>query len=172
MKHLILGGARSGKSALAESLAGASGLAVVYIATAGAADAEMADRVAHHRARRPLDWQLVEEPWAVAAVLRRTAAPDRCLVVDCLTLWLANLLDETCAPARWPQERDALLAALPTLPGQLILVGNEVGAGIVPVNVLARRFRDEAGRLHQDLAAICDRVTLVVAGLPLPLKGA
>jgi adenosylcobinamide kinase/adenosylcobinamide-phosphate guanylyltransferase len=171
VKQLILGGARSGKSALAESLARASGLAVSYVATAGADDAEMAERIARHRARRSPDWQLIEERQALAAALRRAAAPDRCVVVDCLTLWLSNLLDEPAAPERWPRERSALLDELPGLPGSVILVSNEVGAGVVPANALARRFRDEAGRLHQDLAAVCDRVTLVVAGLPLHLKG-
>lgn len=167
MKHLILGGARSGKSRHAEQLAEQSGLAVVYIATAEALDAEMAQRIAHHRAQRPGQWQLVEEPLALAAVLRAQAAPDRCLLVDCLTLWLGNLLiDEP----RLQQEIDALYATLPQLSGEILLVSNEVGWGIVPDNALARRFRDEAGRLHQQLAALCDRVTLVVAGLPLALK--
>lgn len=167
MKHLILGGARSGKSRHAEHLAEQSGLAVVYIATAEALDAEMSARIAHHRAQRPGHWQLVEEPLALAAVLRAQAAPDRCLLVDCLTLWLGNLLVDE---ARLQQEIDALYAALPELPGEILLVSNEVGWGIVPDNPLARRFRDEAGRLHQQLAALCDRVTLVAAGLPLALK--
>lgn len=167
MKHLILGGARSGKSRHAEHLAEQSGLAVVYIATAEALDAEMSARIAHHRAQRPGHWQLVEEPLALAVVLRAQAAPDRCLLVDCLTLWLGNLLVDE---ARLQREIDALYAALPELPGEILLVSNEVGWGIVPDNPLARRFRDEAGRLHQQLAALCDRVTLVAAGLPLALK--
>lgn len=167
MKHLILGGARSGKSRHAEHLAEQSGLAVVYIATAEALDAEMSARIAHHRAQRPGHWQLVEEPLALAVVLRAQAAPDRCLLVDCLTLWLGNLLVDE---ARLQREIDALYAALPELPGEILLVSNEVGWGIVPDNPLARRFRDEAGRLHQQLAALCDRVTLVAAGQPLALK--
>jgi len=167
MKHLILGGARSGKSRHAEQLAQESGHAVVYIATAQALDAEMAARIAYHQAQRPGHWHLVEEPLALAAVLRAAAAPGRCLLVDCLTLWLGNLLADE---VRLQQEVDALYAVLPELPGDILLVSNEVGWGIVPDNALARRFRDEAGRLHQRLAALCDRVTLVAAGLPLALK--
>lgn len=168
MKHLILGGARSGKSRHAEHLAEQSGRAVVYIATAEALDAEMSARIAHHRAQRPAGWALVEEPLALAAVLRTEAAPERCLLVDCLTLWLGNLL--AADAVRMQHEIDALCATLPHLPGEILLVSNEVGWGIVPDNPLARRFRDEAGRLHQRLAALCDRVTLVVTGLPLALK--
>lgn len=167
MKHLILGGARSGKSRHAEQLARASGGAVVYIATAEALDAEMAARIAHHRAQRPGHWHLVEEPLALAAVLHAEAADGRCLLVDCLTLWLGNLLADE---ARLARELDALYTTLPGLPGDILLVSNEVGWGIVPDNPLARRFRDEAGRLHQRLATLCDRVTLVAAGLPLALK--
>lgn len=167
MKHLILGGARSGKSRHAEHLAAQSGHDVVYLATAEVLDTEMAQRIAHHRAQRPGHWRLVEEPLALAAALRAQAAPDRCLLVDCLTLWLGNLLADE---SRLQQEVDALYATLPELSGEILLVSNEVGWGIVPDNALARRFRDEAGRLHQRLAALCDRVTLVVAGLPLALK--
>ncbi|GAB4292647.1 MAG: bifunctional adenosylcobinamide kinase/adenosylcobinamide-phosphate guanylyltransferase [Thiohalomonadaceae bacterium] len=168
MKHLILGGARSGKSRHAERLAAQVGRSVVYIATAEVLDEEMAARVAHHRAQRPADWALVEEPLALAEVLCREAAVERCLLVDCLTLWLGNLLAQ--GDERMAQEMNALYAALPELPGDVLLVSNEVGWGIVPDNPLARRFRDEAGRLHQRLAQLCDRVTLVAAGLPLSLK--
>jgi adenosylcobinamide kinase/adenosylcobinamide-phosphate guanylyltransferase len=168
MKELILGGARSGKSACAEQRAVASGLAIVYVATAQALDAEMAERIARHQQSRPADWTLVEEPLALARTLRAQAAPERCLLVDCLTLWLSNLL--AAGDTRLEQERGALLEALPRLPGHLIFVSNEVGQGIVPAHPPARRFRDEAGRLHQELAQRCDRVTLTVAGLPLALK--
>ncbi|WP_127475969.1 bifunctional adenosylcobinamide kinase/adenosylcobinamide-phosphate guanylyltransferase [Sulfurivermis fontis] len=168
MKHLILGGARSGKSRHAEQLAAQAGRSVVYIATAEALDEEMAMRITHHRARRPADWALVEEPLALAQVLRREAAAHRCLLVDCLTLWLGNLL--ALDDARMQQETHALYAALPELSGDILLVSNEVGWGIVPDNPLARRFRDEAGRLHQRLAELCDHVSLVAAGLPLRLK--
>jgi adenosylcobinamide kinase/adenosylcobinamide-phosphate guanylyltransferase len=164
--ELIIGGARSGKSALAERRAGESSLDVVYLATAAAGDEEMAQRIACHRTRRPDHWRTVEEPLQLAAALRREATPQRCLLVDCLTLWLTNLL---LGPGLEP-ERSQLLETLPTLPGRIILVSNEVGWSIVPVNALARRFTDEQGRLNQAVAAVCDRVTLVAAGLPLELK--
>jgi adenosylcobinamide kinase/adenosylcobinamide-phosphate guanylyltransferase len=168
MKELILGGARSGKSALAQQRAEQSGLTVIYIATASVLDEEMASRIARHRQARPPAWQLVEEPLALARTLQASAAPDRCLLVDCLTLWLSNLLAEN--EARLASEKHALLETLPMLPGHLILVSNEVGQGIVPTHPLARRFRDEAGWLHQALAHCCERVILTVAGLPLILK--
>ena len=170
MHTLILGGARSGKSALAERLALDSGHGLVYIATAQPRDGEMADRIAHHRARRPADWACVEEPLALADALRRHARADRCVLVDCLTLWLSNLLGEADAPC-FERERSALLDTLPQLPGEVLLVSNEVGMGVVPMGELSRRFVDEAGRLHQALAAACDRVIFVAAGLPLTLKG-
>jgi adenosylcobinamide kinase/adenosylcobinamide-phosphate guanylyltransferase len=165
MRELVIGGARSGKSAYAEQRALASGLAVTYLATAEVRDDEMAARIAHHRHRRPAGWRTVEEPLRLAAALRREAAPGVCLLVDCLTLWLTNVLLTGCE-----DEIDALLAALPALPGHVILVSNEVGWGIVPENALARRFRDEQGRLNQRVAALAERVTLVAAGLPLALK--
>jgi adenosylcobinamide kinase/adenosylcobinamide-phosphate guanylyltransferase len=143
---------------------------VVYIATAQPRDGEMADRIAHHRARRPADWACVEEPLALADALRRHARADRCVLVDCLTLWLSNLLGEADAPC-FERERSALLDTLPQLPGEVLLVSNEVGMGVVPMGELSRRFVDEAGRLHQALAAACDRVIFVAAGLPLTLKG-
>lgn len=170
MRTLILGGARSGKSALAERLAKASGHEVVYIATAQARDKEMTARIAHHRAARPAHWRCVEEPLLLAAALREHARPGRCVLVDCLTLWLSNLLDHADA-ACFARERDALLQVLPSLTGQVLLVSNEVGLGVVPMGELARRFVDEAGRLHQSLAAQCERVLFVAAGLPLALKG-
>lgn len=170
MKELILGGVRSGKSRLAEQLATASGLKLTYIATATADDAEMRARVAEHRRRRSDTWTVIEEPHALAGVMRAHAAPDRCLLVDCLTLWLSNLL---CADQEttFEIERRALVELLPHLPGHIILVSNETGLGIVPLGALTRRYTDEAGRLHQDLAHGCDRVIFTVAGLPLILKG-
>lgn len=165
MIELVIGGARSGKSAHAEARARTSGLKVTYLATGEARDAEMGARIAHHRARRPAGWRTVEEPLLLAAALRRAAAPDTCLLVDCLTLWLTNVL-----LAARDAEIDRLLDALPALAGRIILVSNEVGWGIVPENALARRFRDEQGRLNQQVAALADRVTLVAAGLALPLK--
>ena len=170
MIELILGGARSGKSSLAEHKAVASGLAVTYIATADpldlADDKEMLARIAHHRAQRPVEWLLVEEPRYLATLLKTLAAPDRLLLVDCLTLWLSNLLhkDEVL------KETQALLDVLPTLPGHIILVSNEVGMGIVPLGELTRRYVDEAGRLHQRIATLADSVTFVAAGIPLQLK--
>lgn len=170
MRTLILGGARSGKSALAEKLADESGRDVVYIATAQAGDQEMTARIAHHRARRPAQWLCVEEPLSLAAVLREQARTDRCLLVDCLTLWLSNLLGDADA-GRFAHERALLLDALPHLPGDVLMVSNEVGLGIVPMGELTRRFVDEAGRLHQSIAAASERVLFVAAGLPFVLKG-
>lgn len=170
MRTLILGGARSGKSALAERLAHESGQDVVYIATAQAHDAEMAARIAHHRDRRPAHWQSVEEPLALADTLRAHAHPDRCVLVDCLTLWLSNLLGDADGK-RFGRECESLLEVLPALPGELLFVSNEVGLGVVPMGELTRRFVDEAGRLHQAMAARCERVLFVAAGIPLPLKG-
>ena len=169
MKELILGGARSGKSALAERLASESGLDVTYIATAASGDVEMAERIRHHQLRRPDHWQLLEEPIELAAALQRVSAEQHCVIVDCLTLWLTNLL--LADVALYETQRQALLEALPGLPGRTIMVGNEVGLGVVPMGELTRRFVDESGRLHQQLAGICDRVTLTVAGLPHVLKG-
>jgi adenosylcobinamide kinase/adenosylcobinamide-phosphate guanylyltransferase len=171
MKELILGGVRSGKSRLAEQRARASGLQVVCIATAIAArDTELDERIRRHRARRPANWTVVEEPLALGQVLRAHASVQRCLVVECLTLWLTNLL---CTAAdHFERERLSLLDALPTLAGDTILVSNETGLGVVPLGALSRRFVDASGELHQSLATICDRVTLAVAGLPLALKDA
>ncbi|MGK8705114.1 bifunctional adenosylcobinamide kinase/adenosylcobinamide-phosphate guanylyltransferase [Metapseudomonas otitidis] len=171
MAELILGGARSGKSRLAERQAADSGLAVVYIATSQPLDGEMSARVAHHRARRPDHWGLVEEPVELARVLREHASAGTCLLVDCLTLWLTNLLmleDD----ARLAAERDALLACIAELPGRVLLVSNETGLGVVPLGELTRRYVDEVGWLHQALAERCTRVTFTVAGLPMLLKGA
>ena len=181
MRELIIGGARSGKSLLAERRAGESGLQVVYMATAQALDSEMSQRIAHHRARRRADWELVEEPLDLAGALRRNAAPGVCLLVDCLTLWLSNLLfagdaarqaeaGETVSCRRLTGATDGLIDVLPQLPGQIILVTNEVGWGIVPMAALSRLFADEQGRLNQRVAAVCERVTLVAAGLPLTLR--
>jgi adenosylcobinamide kinase/adenosylcobinamide-phosphate guanylyltransferase len=170
MRELILGGVRSGKSRLAEQHAHASGLDVVYVATAQVRDAEMQQRIAHHQARRPAHWQVVEAGQDLAEVLQQHAATNHCVLVDCLTLWLTQLLcdaDESVLR----REVDALLAVLPALPGQIILVSNETNMGIVPLGELSRRYCDEAGRLHQQVGALCERVILTVAGLPLLVKG-
>ncbi len=170
MLQLILGGARSGKSRLAEKLASESGLNVIYVATSQPLDGEMNQRVALHRERRPAEWGLIEEPVELARVLRENAGGGRCLLVDCLTLWLTNLLmlDD---PQRLAQEREALLAGLAELPGEIIFVSNETGLGVVPLGELTRRYVDEAGWLHQALAERCHRVVFTVAGLPMILKG-
>jgi adenosylcobinamide kinase/adenosylcobinamide-phosphate guanylyltransferase len=170
MHELILGGARSGKSRLAERLAAESGLAVTYIATSQPLDGEMNMRIQHHRERRPAHWGLVEEPLALAKVLREQAGTDKCLLVDCLTLWLTNLL-MLDNPARLSAERDALLDCVSGLPGRILLVSNETGLGVVPLGELTRRYVDEAGWLHQALAERCERVVFTVAGLPMVLKG-
>ena len=168
MRILILGGARSGKSRYAERLAHESGREAVYIATGWAGDEEMSARITRHREQRPQSWLTVEEPCALGKALQTHAAVNRFLIVDCLTLWLANLLEQ--GDARFQQERVALLDTLPALPGTICLVSNEVGLGIVPINPLARRFVDEAGWLHQDLAQRCERVVWIAAGLPQILK--
>ncbi|MBC3383568.1 bifunctional adenosylcobinamide kinase/adenosylcobinamide-phosphate guanylyltransferase [Pseudomonas sp. SWRI179] len=170
MLQLILGGARSGKSRLAEKLATDFQLPVTYIATSQPLDGEMNTRIAQHRARRPAEWALVEEPLALARVLQENATSDRCLLVDCLTLWLTNLL-MLDAPDRLVAEREALLDCISALPGEVIFVSNETGLGVVPLGELTRRYVDEAGWLHQALAERCQRVVLSVAGLPLTLKG-
>ncbi len=178
-RHLNLGGARSGKTnhaiALATGLAAAQRLPIIYLATAQALDDEMRHRIARHRAQRPHTWQTVEAPSALAAALRAQA--PAILVVDCMTLWLSNslLLDfdeaQPHAPVpRWEEERAALLDWLADYRGAALLVSNEVGSGIVPASALARRFQDEQGRLNQDIAALCDSVTLVVAGIAVGLK--
>ena len=171
MKTLVLGGVRSGKSRLAEELAAASGLAVGYIATAEAGDAEMRARIEAHQARRPPGWQSHEEPIELAQVLQQQAHVDSCLLVDCLSLWVTNLLlaaDPACAE----REVDALLEFIPACPGELILVSTESNLGVVPMGELSRRYCDRLGLLHQQVAGLCDRVILTVAGLPHYLKGA
>lgn len=170
MIDLILGGARSGKSRLAEQQASATGLPVVYIATATAGDDEMSARIAHHRHRRPSDWISVEEPLALADCLKAHDDEGVVLLVDCLTLWTCNALFASDAET-WPRERNALLDILPTLVSRVIMVSNETGLGIVPMGAETRRYVDEIGRLHQDIATLAQRVTLVVAGLPMTLKG-
>ena len=168
MLQLILGGARSGKSRLAEKLASDSAMPVTYIATSQPLDGEMNARVALHRQRRPSQWGLIEEPLELARVLRENAAPGHCLLVDCLTLWLTNLM---LAERAVGAATDDLLDALAGGAGSVVLVSNEVGLGIVPDNPLARAFRDEAGRLHQRVAEFAQDVVFMVAGLPMVVKG-
>ncbi|MFH1805850.1 MAG: bifunctional adenosylcobinamide kinase/adenosylcobinamide-phosphate guanylyltransferase [Pseudomonadota bacterium] len=165
---LILGGARSGKSRFAENLIiGAGG--GLYIATGRAWDDEMANRIAHHRNSRGPLWQTIEEPLDLCGALQSAATQNRPVLVDCLTLWLTNLmLDDRDITS----ECLALCDLLPELPMPVLLVSNEVGMGIVPENAMARAFRDHAGRLHQNIAALADHVTLIVAGIAVPVKPA
>jgi adenosylcobinamide kinase/adenosylcobinamide-phosphate guanylyltransferase len=164
---LVLGGARSGKSRYAESLITAGPSPWIYVATAEARDAEMAERIAGHQARRRSGWQTIEAPHDLAPAL--DAAPAAVpVLVDCLTLWLSNRM---LADADIDAETGRFEEALDRRAGPVVLVSNEVGFGIVPDNVLARRFRDLQGRLNQRIAARADRVALMVAGLPLIVKG-
>lgn len=165
-KQLILGGARSGKSRYAEQLAMRADKTRVYIATAEALDAEMAARISQHRDDREASWIVIEEPVELAQALADHDAAEHCVLIDCLTLWVSNCLHREC----WQQESRRLLELLPKLQAELIMVSNEVGSGIVPMGELSREFVDSSGRLHQQLAALCDRVCLIVAGLPLELK--
>lgn len=171
MRELILGGVRSGKSRYAEQKSLELGGELLYLATATAGDGEMAARISRHQQQRSPLWQLVEEPIELVDVLQQQAVAGRTILVECLTLWLTNLLmrEEVGLLER---EVDRLLDQLPELPGNILLVSNEVGMGIVPMDALSRQFCDQAGRLHQRLAQECERVTWVVAGLPQTLKGA
>jgi adenosylcobinamide kinase / adenosylcobinamide-phosphate guanylyltransferase len=171
---LILGGARSGKSRYAEGLVLGAASCGIYIATAEAGDAEMAARIAAHKAQRDSTgrggfWRTVEAPLDLAPAIHAHAEPARPILVDCLTLWLSNLL---CAGRAVEHESEALCAALRDATGPIVLVANEVGMGLVPETLLGREFRDAAGRLNQQIAALADRVVFVAAGLPLVLKGA
>jgi adenosylcobinamide kinase / adenosylcobinamide-phosphate guanylyltransferase len=163
---LVLGGARSGKSRHAEALVTALPPPWLYIATGEPRDNEMAARIAEHRARRGAQWQTVEAPRDLAAAL--AAAPaGAAVLVDCLTLWLSNVM---LAGSDVDAELARLERTLVERSGYTVLVANEVGLGIVPDNALARRFRDSAGRLNQRLAAAADRVVLLVAGIPMKIK--
>lgn len=164
---LVLGARRSGKSRFAEDLVTASGRSLVYIATAEAGDDEMAERIAHHRARRGDGWQTIEEPLELPQAVGLAVGHDRIVLVDCLTLWLSNLMQ---AERAIDSAIESLLATLESAAGPVILVSNEVGAGIVPMNALARRYADAQGFLNQRVAASVDRVVLMTAGIPLQIK--
>jgi adenosylcobinamide kinase/adenosylcobinamide-phosphate guanylyltransferase len=167
---LVLGGARSGKSTFAEQLALRRFSRPLYLATAECTDAEMADRIARHRARRGDRWQCIEEPLDLAGALHAAAPACDGVVVECLTTWLGNVLvreGADCVPAR----RAALLAALERPVRHVVLVSNEVGLGIVPPSELGRQFRDLAGWLNQDVARLAHEAVFIAAGLPLWLKG-
>lgn len=179
-RRLILGGARSGKTShaisLAQSLATARNVEVTYVATAQALDEEMQHRISLHRAERPATWRTLEAPTKLAQALAGQD-PHSILVIDCMTLWLSNALLQdfrddapTAALPAWEAERSAFLQWLQQRRGDVLLISNEVGAGIVPLAPVARRFQDEQGRLNQALAALCEHVTLVVAGVPVAIK--
>jgi adenosylcobinamide kinase / adenosylcobinamide-phosphate guanylyltransferase len=162
---LVLGGARSGKSAYAEALL--EGAPALYLATGQALDDEMAERIRHHRERRGTGWETLEEPLALAEALDRAARPDRPVLVDCLTLWTSNLMH---AGLDVDHQTGLMCEVLARPAGPVVLVSNEVGMGLVPDNRLARAFRDHQGRVNQRIAHICRRVVFVAAGLPLILK--
>lgn len=169
-RNLVLGGIRSGKTALAEQLAREAGDAVVYVATATAGDEEMAQRVKRHAQSRPRHWLLAEEPLRLGGVLAGYGgqASPPFLLVDCMSLWVSNLL--FAGEATFGHEREAFLEALRHYPGRVAIVSNEVGLGTIGMDPLTRRFCDELGWLNQALADTCDRVVMSVAGLPLWLK--
>ena len=167
---LILGGVRSGKSRLAERMAIESQLPVTYIATATAQDEEMYQRITAHQARRPDKWHVIEAPIKLASALSNQTITGHCILIDCLTLWLTNLLlaDDS---SLFERELEAFITLLPTLSNHIIMVSNETNMGIIPMGALSRRYCDEAGRLHQELAQQCDQVILTIAGLPHIVKG-
>ncbi|NIE95379.1 bifunctional adenosylcobinamide kinase/adenosylcobinamide-phosphate guanylyltransferase [Acinetobacter sp. Tr-809] len=169
MLQLILGGARSGKSRLAEQTAKDTGLSVTYIATAQALDAEMQQRIEHHQQQRPDHWQVLEEPIYLADRLLQCDQTNQLILVDCLTLWLTNLLLAE-DPALQQQQMQKLFEVLPQLQSQIILVSNETGLGVIPMGEISRRFVDEAGRLHQTLGQLANKVMFCVAGFPMILK--
>ena len=166
---LVLGGARSGKSRYARALAEANAPERLYVATASAGDAEMAARIAGHRAERGTGWRTLEEPLEVAAALRAEAREGQTIVVDCVTLWLSNVLLANLDPA---EKIADLIETIATLGGPAVFVSNEVGAGVVPATQLGRAFRDWQGRVNQELARNCDAVAWVAAGLPILIKPA
>jgi adenosylcobinamide kinase/adenosylcobinamide-phosphate guanylyltransferase len=168
---LITGGARSGKSRMAEEMAERYGSPLAYIATGQPGDAEMRERIARHRARRGPAWQTIEEPVSVTDVIRSHDGPFRAVLVDCITLWLANLLFRHDDREKVLTEVTRLAAVFPALKTPIILVSNEVGMGIVPENELARTFRDLAGETNEILARAADEVYVTFSGLPLKLKG-
>ncbi len=163
----VLGGARSGKSSFAEKFTASLGLDKIYIATSQIFDDEMQDRVAKHQIDRGADWHTVEEPLALSETLLRESKSDNAILVDCLTLWVTNLM---MADQDIDALGDELAAVLLQMSGPVILVSNEVGQGIVPDNAMARAFRDHAGRLHQKIAEVSGEVYFVTAGLPQKLK--
>jgi adenosylcobinamide kinase / adenosylcobinamide-phosphate guanylyltransferase len=168
-KALILGGARSGKSAYAEQLARQSGLPVLYIATGAGEDEEMKSRIAHHIQQRDPAWQTIEERIEIAKIVTDQRWQGHIILIDCLTLWISNLMTGGMEE-QVGQRRQELVAAVEESKASIIMVSNEVGLGIVPMHPVGRRYRDEVGWTHQALARICDRVMFMTAGLPMMLK--
>lgn len=177
-RHLITGGARSGKSAFAEKLAKDLGLPTVYIATAEVRDGEMSERVSRHRKARPASWRTVEAGVSLDTVLTREGKAGVCIILDCLTLWLSRLIApslEAAAPSsehmlELKTERTRLIASLASSPAEVLIVTNELGSGVTPLGHLSRVFVDEHGITNQRVAKVCDRVTLIVCGCPLNVK--
>ncbi|EDQ01638.1 bifunctional adenosylcobinamide kinase/adenosylcobinamide-phosphate guanylyltransferase [Shewanella benthica] len=171
MKQLIIGGARSGKSRLAQEYAldwqARTSGEVIVIATAEVTAGEMAKRIAHHKINRPQDWRLVETTLDLTVALQQSSRADNLILVDCLTLWLSNTL---LSDRNWAQAKQDLLDVVSQLAGEVIFISNEVGQGVVPLGELSREFVDESGWLNQSLASKLDRVTTVIAGLPLIFK--
>lgn len=173
MIELVLGGAKCGKTRYAEQRAIASGKRVIYIATAEAGDAEMSDKIQNHQQSRPKQWKTIEEPIKLAEAIQHLSGENTCLLVDCLTLWLTNILFTKQGELQlevFKKESNALFKVLGSFSGQLILVTNELGLGVIAADKMTRRFVDEAGLLHQKIATISNRVVLVTAGLPHRLK--
>jgi adenosylcobinamide kinase/adenosylcobinamide-phosphate guanylyltransferase len=168
--YFITGGARSGKSAFAESLANGMTGKRAYIATAQALDPEMAARIQHHRERRGTAWDTYEEPLAIADLLEKLNERYKIVLLDCLTLWLSNVMAHTRGDDEVNSRSDVLVAAIKSFDGSSIIVSNEVGLGIVPDNPLARRFRDFAGMLNQKMAQAADEVYFTAAGIPMKIK--
>ncbi|MDH5546579.1 MAG: bifunctional adenosylcobinamide kinase/adenosylcobinamide-phosphate guanylyltransferase [Gammaproteobacteria bacterium] len=169
--HLILGGMRSGKSAYAQQCALQSGRTPVYIATAQGLDEEMQARIARHQQDRGADWQLIEEPLHLADALQRSDKVENCIVVDCLTLWMTNLLmQEEQGNCILEREVAHLFEVLPQMRSDILFVSNEVGFGVMPMGELTRKFCDEIGFLHQGLATVSQQVSLLVAGIPVKIK--
>lgn len=169
MLQLILGGARSGKSRLAEKIALESGLNVIYIATAQPLDEEMQERILHHQESRPREWQVIEDPLYLSEKLQEIDAQNQLILIDCLTLWMSNLLLQDASELQMSQCQK-LLTTLPNLKSEIILVSNETGLGVVPMGNISRKFIDESGRLHQQIGQIAQKVVFCVAGFPIILK--
>ncbi|MDK8754438.1 bifunctional adenosylcobinamide kinase/adenosylcobinamide-phosphate guanylyltransferase [Acinetobacter radioresistens] len=169
MLQLILGGARSGKSRLAEKIALESGLNVIYIATAQPLDEEMQERILHHQESRPREWQVIEEPLYLSEKLQEIDAQNQLILIDCLTLWMSNLLLQDASELQMSQCQK-LLTILPNLKSEIILVSNETSLGVVPMGNITRKFIDESGRLHQQIGQIAQKVVFCVAGFPIILK--